>query len=258
MVFNPCCHPFRASSKRRQANEHQRKEPDQGEQNESHNPETHPLGRFICYGGRDHFRGYSADPIHLVNTSTFIIITSFKTSMSIFGLLGITGLYARQVEETGWLGLVGYLLLTIYYAVQMCISFIEPTILPLLTTMAPTFVESALRLSSGTGVPTNLGGLTTVYSLVSILYVLGSLLFGIAMFRARILPRWAAALLAVSGPLAGTMFTLLPYQLVQLTSIPIGAAMVWLGYALFSERREKSSESLLDQGIVSQEPSKVA
>jgi hypothetical protein len=78
------------------------------------------------------------------------------------------------------------------------------------------------------------------------------------MFRARILPRWAAALLAVSGPLAGTMFTLLPYQLVQLTSIPIGAAMVWLGYALFSERREKPSESLLDQGIVSQEPSRVA
>jgi hypothetical protein len=140
----------------------------------------------------------------------------------------------------------------------MCISFIEPTILPLLTTVAPTFVESALQLSNGTGVPTNLGGLTTVYSLASILYALGSLLFGIAMFRARILPRWAAALFAVSGPLAGTMFTLLPYQLVQLTSIPIGAAMVWLGYALFSERREKKSASLPAQGIVSQEPGSVA
>lgn len=185
-----------------------------------------------------------------INTSTFIIITSLKTSISIFGLLGITGLYARQVEETGWLGLAGYLLLTIYYAVQMCISFIEPTVLPLLTTVAPTFVASALQLSSG------VGSLTTIYSLASILYVLGSLLFGMATFRARILPRGAAALFAISGPLAGTMFTLLPYQLVQLTSIPIGGAMVWLGYALFSERREKLSESLLDQRIVSQEPAK--
>ena len=193
-----------------------------------------------------------------VNTSTFIIITSFKTSISIFGLLGITGLYARQVEETGWLGLAGYLLLTIYYAVQMCILFIEPTVLPLLTTMAPAFVESVLQLSSGAGAPTNLGGLTTVYSLASILYVLGSLFFGIAMFRARILPRWAAALFSISGPLAGTMFTLLPYQLVQLTSIPMGTAMIWLGYALFSERWEKPSEALLAQGIVSQEPSQVA
>ncbi|MFN8380619.1 MAG: hypothetical protein U0V02_01695 [Anaerolineales bacterium] len=193
-----------------------------------------------------------------INTSTFIIITSFKTSISIFGLLGITGLYARQVEETGWKGLVGYLLLTIYYAVQMCISFIEPTILPLLTTVAPTFVESVLQLANGSGALTNLGGLTTVYSLASILYVLGSLLFGIAMFRARIMPRWAAALLAISGPLAGTMFKLLPYQLVQLTSIPIGIAMVWLGYALFSEHPVDSSDSMLNQRVSKSEPSKVA
>jgi len=198
-------------------------------------------------------------PTHpAINTSTFLIITSFKTSISIFGLLGITGLYARQVEETGWKGLAGYLLLTIYYAVQMCISFIEPTVLPLLTTIAPTFVESALQLSSGTGSPTNLGALTTVYSLASILYVLGSMLFGIATFRARILPRWAAALLAISGPLAGTMFTLLPYRLVQLTSIPIGAAMVWLGYALFSERQVDSYKPMLDQRIAKSEPSQVA
>ena len=193
-----------------------------------------------------------------VNSSIFIIITSFKTSISIFGLLGITGFYARQVEETGWQGLVGYLLLTIYYAVQMCISFIEPTVLPLLTTVAPTFVENALQLSSGVGAPTNLGSLTTIYPLASILYVLGSMFFGIATFRARILPRGAAVLLAISGPLAGTMFTLLPYQLVQLTSIPIGGAMVWLGYALFSERRERQFETLLDQGIVSQQPGSAA
>ena len=193
-----------------------------------------------------------------INTSEFIIITSFKTSISIFGLLGITGLYARQVEETGWKGLAGYLLLTIYYAVQMCISFIEPTVLPLLTAVAPTFVESVLQLSSGAGSPTNLGSLTTIYSLASILYVLGSLLFGVATFRARILPRGAAALLAVSGPLAGTMFALLPYQLVQVTSIPIGAAMVWLGYALFSERRGEPFESLRDQKIISQKPGKAA
>jgi hypothetical protein len=193
-----------------------------------------------------------------INSSTFILNTSFKTSISIFGLLGMTGLYARQVEETGWLGLAGYLLLTIYYAVQMCISFIQPTVLPLLTTIAPSFVESVLLLANGAGTPTNFGSLTAMYSLASILYVLGSLFFGIAMLRARILPRGAAALFAVSGPLAGTMFTLLPYQLVQLTSIPIGAAMIWLGYALFSERREKKSESLLNSRIVSQEPSKVA
>ncbi len=198
-------------------------------------------------------------PLHPpVNTSAFIIITFFKIAMPIFGLLGIIGLYARQVEETGWLGLAGYLLLTIYYAVQMYISFLESTILPLLTTVAPTFVESALGLASGTSPTMNLGSLTTVYSLVSILYLFGLLLFGIAMFRARILPRWAAALLALSGPLAGIMFTLLPHQLDRLTSIPMGIAMVWLGYALFSERQVDPYAPLLDQRIAKSEPSKVA
>jgi hypothetical protein len=176
------------------------------------------------------------DGLTSVNTSSFILLTSLKTAMSIFGLLGITGLYARQVEKSGWLGLAGYVLLTTFFALQMCFSFIEPTILPLLTSMAPAFVESALAMRSGVVGSMNLGALATVYSLTSILFLFGLLLFGIATFRARILPRRAAALLALSGPLAGIMFRLLPQQLDQLTAIPTGVALVWLGFALFFER----------------------
>jgi hypothetical protein len=182
------------------------------------------------------------DVLSSVNTSAFILITSFKTVMSVFGLLGITGLYARQVEEAGWMGLAGYLLLTTYFAVQMCISFIEPTVLPLLTSVAPAFVESALAMRSGITGSMNLGALQTVYSLASVLFLFGLVLFGIATFRARILPRGAAALLAVSGPLAGIMFRLLPDQLDQLTGIPTGMALIWLGFALFRERSGKRSD----------------
>jgi hypothetical protein len=183
-----------------------------------------------------------------VNTNSFLIITSFKTVMSIFGLLGITGLYARQVEKTGWLGLAGYLMLTIYFALQMCFSFIEPTILPLLTTAAPAFVESVLALRSGAAGPMNLGALATVYSLTSVLYLLGLVLFGIATFRTRILPRRAAALLAFSGPLAGILFGLLPQQLDQLTGVPTGIALVWLGFSLFFERRKPTPEPVSVKG----------
>jgi hypothetical protein len=196
-----------------------------------------------------------------VNTSSFVFITSLKTVMSIFGLLGITGLYARQVEKTGWLGLAGYLLLTSYFAVQMCISFIEPTVLPLLTSVAPAFVESALAMRSGTTGSMNLGALQTVYSLASVLFLFGLLLFGIATFRARILPRGAAALLALSGPLAGILFGLLPPQLDQLTGIPTGIALAWLGLALLIERRASASEANPGRAsfnAVQHEPGKVA
>ena len=182
------------------------------------------------------------DVLASVNTSAFIIITSFKTVMCLFGLFGIAGLYARHVEQTGWLGLAGYLLLTIFYAVQMCYAFLEPLVLPLLTSVAPTFVESALGMASGASGPMNLGAFATIYSLLSLVYLLGLLVFGIAIFRARILSRWAAVLLACSGPLAILMVALLPHQLARLAAMPMGFALIWLGYALWSERRAPASE----------------
>ena len=181
------------------------------------------------------------DVIASVTTSAFIIITSFKTVMCIFGLFGIAGLYARQVEKTGWLGLAGYVLLTIFYAVQMCYAFAEPTLLPLLAPVAPTFVESAMGMSSGAGGPMNLGAFAVIYQVVSMLYLLGNLLFGIATFRARILPRWAAVLLAISGPVAFTMGVLFPHQIARLAAVPMGLALIWLGFALFTERREPAT-----------------
>lgn len=186
------------------------------------------------------------DVIESVNTNAFIIITSLKTVMCLFGLFGVAGLYARQVEESGWLGVAGYLLFTIFYAVQMCIAFLEPLVLPLLTTVAPTFVESVMGMASGAGGPMDLGALATVYTvIVSLLYLLGTLLFGIALFRTRILPRWASGLLALSGPLAMIMVALLPHQLERLAAMPMGIALAWLGYALWAERRVHSTESVL-------------
>lgn len=186
------------------------------------------------------------DVLSSVNTDLWAILTSLKTVMSIFGLFGIAGLYARQVKETGWLGLVGYILLTIFYAVQMCYSFAEALILPLLTSLAPAFVESTLGMVSGAGSEIHLEAFATVYSLVSALYLLGLLLFGIAIFRAGILSRWAALLLAFSGPLALIMVSLLPHQFERLAAMPMGIALAWLGYALWSERRAAAAESMPD------------
>ena len=44
------------------------------------------------------------------------------------------------------------------------------------------------------------------------MYVLGALLFGIATFRARILPRWAAVLLALGALLRSPSVAVVPHQ----------------------------------------------
>jgi hypothetical protein len=39
--------------------------------------------------------------------------------MSVFVLLGMTGLYARQMEAAGWLGLAGYLLWSLFWVLAL-------------------------------------------------------------------------------------------------------------------------------------------
>ena len=81
-----------------------------------------------------------------VTTTPWAIVTSLTTAMCFFGLLGMTGLYARQVKKAGWLGLAGYLLLSLWLVLIMGFTFAEAFILPLLATAAPTFVEGFLGM----------------------------------------------------------------------------------------------------------------
>jgi membrane protein implicated in regulation of membrane protease activity len=75
--------------------------------------------------------------------------------------------------------------------------------------------------------------------------MLGGLLFGIATLRAGILPRWPAGLLAVAAALT-PLAALLPHEIQRLAGIPVGLALAWLGYALWSERRAQAAEPVLD------------
>ena len=193
------------------------------------------------------------DVLASVTTSSWAIITTMKTVMCLFGLFGIAGLYARQVEKTGWLGLTGYLLLTIFYAVQMCFAFTEPLILPLLATESPKFVAGFLGILSSTPSEVSLGALPVINGLLAVLYLLGTLLFGIAMFRARILSRGAAGLLAVSGPLA-IILTMIGHPINRIAAVPMGIALIWLGYSLWSERRVQTLAPVSGEGSIQFRP----
>src|SRR5919202_1320280 len=74
-----------------------------------------------------------------VSTPRWAIVHIFSTAMCFLALLGITGLYARQVKEAGWLGLAGYLLFSLFWLLQAPYVFIEAFFLPHLTTEAPKF-----------------------------------------------------------------------------------------------------------------------
>jgi hypothetical protein len=182
------------------------------------------------------------DVLSSVTTTRWAIVHYMGIAMCLFGLLGIAGIYARQAKQTGWLGLAGYLMFSLFYALTIAYQFTEAFISPLLATEAPEFVKSLLGLSSGTASEMYLGGIATVYAFIGVLVLLGSLLFGIATLRARILPRWAAVLFAFGGPASAIAVSLLPHQLERYAAVPIGLGLAWLGYALWSERPEKVTE----------------
>jgi hypothetical protein len=178
-----------------------------------------------------------------VTTTRWKIVHVLACAMSFFGLLGMAGLYARQAVKAGWLGLVGYLLLSLWLVVIMGFSFVEAFVLPRVATALPAFVQAWMGMFNGPAGTFDLGVLPTIWTLTAPVYILGGLLFGVATFRAGILPRWAGVLLALSTVLA-PIAALLPNASQPKTAIPMGLALAWLGYALWSEQRAQTSQRM--------------
>src|ERR1044071_3062316 len=132
-----------------------------------------------------------------VTTATWVNVHIFATALGFFGLFGMAGLYARQAEKSGWLGLAGFLLFSVWMTLVTGFSFVEAFILPRLATESPAFVAGILGMFSGAPSEIDLGILPTLWNISGPMYILGPMLFGIATFLARVLPRWAGALLAL-------------------------------------------------------------
>ena len=163
-----------------------------------------------------------------VATSSWAIAHYLILGGSIFTLLGITGIYARQVEEAGLLGLVGFLMFFVALALITGVALLEAIVMPLLATEDPQFI-AVFFAGEDPGV------LDTVRLPVGLLYIIGWLLFGIAILRAGILPRWAA-IVFITGIVLVPLGLLLPEEVGRYLSVVAGLGLAWLGYALWSEK----------------------
>ncbi len=176
-----------------------------------------------------------------VTTPAWIIVHIFATSLGFFGVLGLAGVYARQVEKAGWLGLIGFLLFSAWLALVGMLSFVEAALLPHLASEFPPFVAGFLGMFTGVSGQVNLGALPLLWTISTPMLILGSLLFAIATFRARVLPRWGAALLAL-GSLMVPFSTLVSTETAaKIIMVPMGLGLASMGYALLAERRAKST-----------------
>ncbi|HYI56276.1 MAG TPA: hypothetical protein VEX57_20080 [Microlunatus sp.] len=171
-------------------------------------------------------------------TTEYAVRETAKILMAALSLVGITGIYLRQVRQIGVLGLIGYLLLGVGYLTILTIQVIAVFVLPDLAASQPGYVSDALTVAHS-GHP--VGDVSQFQTLnnIAITYIAGGIIFGIALFRAGILARWAAALMVL-----GAVATIATFQLPELTqrlfAIPSAVALIGLGYSLWRDQRTQA------------------
>ena len=174
-----------------------------------------------------------------VETTEWVVRSTAKVIMAALALAGIAGMYLRQHRQAGVLGLIGYLLFTVGYLAMFSVEVISATVLPALTGTDPSYVRDVL-VAAGGGTPIgDIGAIQTVLNVMGLGFIVGGLLFGIALVRTRILARWAAILLAV-GTTATAALAVLPEAFNRPMAVPVGVALIGLGVSLWRDQHRNS------------------
>ncbi len=155
--------------------------------------------------------------IHMLDVAAFAML-----------LVGAVAVYARQKGRLGKAGKAGFFLTVAGFGLSVAGGL--------------TIIAVGLAVSD----EATLGALDAVtHPLAHLIYAVGSLLFGISTFRAGILPRPAALLVAL-GPISLlAIFVAGLGQSTVLPLVPLGAMALgwaWLGHALYSEESAPEPE----------------
>jgi hypothetical protein len=155
-------------------------------------------------------------------------------------LLGLPGLYAAQRGGMGRLGVAGFLVAfsgTYLIAVTGNFGFLAPV----LAKQSPAVLDSINQYPP----------VVIINGLAAILFMLGYILFGIAMIRTATLPRWSGIPVAVGAPahLLGfgiaQLASTAAWPIAILGSASLGAGLAWPGYRLW--RTPAASDVLVSE-----------
>ena len=176
-----------------------------------------------------------ADVAHLV-TDEMLIRESAKVVFCVLALIGITGMFLRHRDRLGRLGLIGFSLLTVGFVSLFATEIIVGYVLPSVAHTNPAYVQNVLDAAVGGHPKGDIGGMQFLFLASGIGYPFGGLLFGIALFRAGVLSRWASLLLAY-GTTSALALAVLPESFNRPFAVPVGVALIGLGVSLWRDQR---------------------
>jgi hypothetical protein len=178
-----------------------------------------------------------ADVAHIVTTDVTIRMTA-KVLFCVLALAGLAGMFVRHRHQFGRLGRAGYGLVSLGFLAMLVQECIIGYYLPTIAHSQPVYVQHVLNGAMAHGDSSGIGAMQGLFLIAGMGYSLGGLLFGIALFRAGLLSRWASALFAY-GTVSALALAALPESFSRPFAVPTGLALIGLGISLWrSEHRQ--------------------
>lgn len=149
-------------------------------------------------------------------TGSYALVEALHLIGGVLLLGGLVGLYARQAQPAGTLGVVAFLVTFAGTALFVGVIWILIFVAPSVAGVAPELLSDSPAGALGIG-----------FTLSFVLGSLGWLLFGVVTLRAGVYPRAAAILLIV-----GVVLNFFP---IPVSAVVWEAAIAWLGLFLLTE-----------------------
>lgn len=146
----------------------------------------------------------------LVNHSAWIPINIISMIATVFGIIGLFGMYMRQVQKTKLLTSIGFVLIIFSLVMKASAASWEFAIWPAILSENP---ENALLTKSLIYQNVNI---LSFYGIFTLLFVAGYIVFGIGSLKAKLFPKWASILLIIGGPAYAILLSIPPFGIVGL------------------------------------------
>ncbi|GHP00137.1 hypothetical protein KSF_101840 [Reticulibacter mediterranei] len=192
-------------------------------------------GISLLIGGL--FAALAAVPVLFTGEDPSSPIAATAALLRIIGdmliVVGLPGVYSRRAQQAGLLGLIGFLFTLVYILIQGVVGdTVEAFILPFLASAAPSLLK---------GSPPQ--GLVIFFLIGGLLGLVGSVLLGVTMLRAKTVARWAGLPLIV-GVVLSLAAPFLPPVVGTTGSVLFLIGLAWLGFGVWSSRQPTSQPEL--------------
>jgi hypothetical protein len=180
----------------------------------------------------------AADVAQIVTTEMTIRMTA-KILFCALALAGLAGMFLRHRHRFGRLGRAGYGLVSVGFLAMLVQERMIGYYLPTHAHAKPVYVQHVLNGAMAHGASSGIGAWQGLFLIAGMGYSLGGLLFGIALFRAGVMSRWAAARFAC-GTVSALSLAALPLSFSRPFAVPTGVALIGLGLSLWRDQRRQA------------------